>query len=76
MNHNARSPRQQPRAPTDHKRTPALAPQKKKMVAASPIVQSARSVERHENRVIDPKNGGYSQALATCIGVAVLRVAF
>ena len=47
---------------------------KNTMSVASSISQPARSVRRHENRVMDPKHGGYSQDLDGCIGVAVRGV--
>ena len=46
------------------------------IVVASPIFQPARSVKRHENRVIDRKYGGYTQDFDSCIAVAVPRVVF
>ena len=49
---------------------------KKIMAVASPIFQAARSVNRHEYRVIDPNHSRYSQDLDSCIGVAVPRAAF
>ena len=48
------------------------------MAVSSAVFQPALLVKRHENRVVDPKHGGYSLDLDTrsCIGVDVPRVTF
>ena len=63
--------------PTGHSTANSGGGASKKLAGVtSPIFQPARSAKRHQNRVIDPNTGGYSQDLASCIGVAIPRAAF